>query len=272
MPVGKKNPRSIERHFGHAPTHWSEEMNHMLAAAALVAASAGVAQAGVTDTYFAELINVNPATALDGPGNPVVAARNAFLSNFDTIFEEDFEDRPIGAPAGGDLELNFGPISATLSGPGEVREFPPGLQNRFNTTVGGSRYFDTQVDPGDNDNNTSPPFTITFSQAINAFGFYATDIGDFGGQIVLTLNDDVVSEFIVPNTIGSNGSTDPSVLFFGFITDTAFDTIVFSSTASDTDGFGFDDMLFGTSRIIPLPGAAGMAMVGVAGLAIRRRR
>lgn len=248
-------------------------MKKMLAAAALVAAPAGVAQAGVTDTFFAELINVNPATALDGVANPVVAARNAFLSNFTTIFEEDFEDEPIGAPAGGDLDLDFGPITATLSGPGEVRQSPPGLQNRFNTTEGGSRYFDTQVDPSDNDNQTSPPFTVSFDTPISAFGFYATDIGDFGGQIILTLNDSVVSEIIVPNTIGSNGDTDPSVLFFGFITDEEFDMISFSSTAENADGFGFDDMLFGTrGQIIPLPSASGMAFLGLAGLAARRRR
>ncbi len=251
-------------------------MKTLMIGAAAVAVSAGAASAAVTNTFFAEALNIDISAWNSGaplPGNPdldnVVAARSAFLANFTTFFEEDFEDVPVG-PAAGGVNLNFGSINASLTGPGEVREFPPGLNNRFATS--GERYFDTQANPND-PTDSSPPFTVTFDQPIAAFGFYATDVGDFGGQIELILDGNAVDVINVPNFTGSNGSTDPSVLFFGFTSDVDFNEIVFTSTAEDADGFGFDDMVFGRrGQIIPLPGASMLAMAGLVGIAGIRRR
>ena len=65
------------------------------------------------------------------------------------------------------------------------------------------------------DAGVSGDFDIDFSETIAALGFFGIDIGDFGGQLQLSLsNGDLLT---VNNTIGSGASTDGSVLFYGII-------------------------------------------------------
>ena len=258
-----------------------------LVAAATVAVTAALAPAAIVQTYFAEAINIDPADWNGGAPLPsssnfaelqgVADAQAAFLANFSQHYHADFESTPLGNPGPGGTTLTFsgpdGPFTAMLDGPGEVRTSPPGTNSRFATS--GVRYYDTQANPND-PIDSSPPFTVSFSgSGITDFGFYATDVGDFGGQIELRLNDATVSVITIPNTVGSGGDTDPSILFFGFISDQPFNEIRFTSTATDADGFGFDDMIFGRSGavpLVPLPSASIMALAASVGLAARRRR
>lgn len=212
--------------------------------------------------YFGE----NQSPGGNVTGTPV-SARTNFLASLTGVSNEGFE-----AFADGDtppLNLSFsgsaGSLSATLAGSGTVIALAGGGAGRFNTTPGGDTWFDV-----------SGTFTIDFSTAISAFGFYGTDIGDFTGQVEIDLTDinDVVTTFTVANTInGNNGS----LLFWGF-TDTgnSYKRISFGNSAAGTDFFGFDDMVIGDQRQIvnPTPEPGSLALVGLslAGLAAARRR
>jgi hypothetical protein len=155
----------------------------------------------------------------------------------------------------------MGAGTATFTGIGEIANVPSGdFAGRY--PISGNQYFDTGSD-----------FTITFSTAIAAFGFYGVDIGDFGGQVTLTLTHLVGPQTVVtvPNTINGLGG---GVLFFGNI-DTAnpFTSITFGDTAQGVDFFGFDDMTIGTiEQVHPTPDSGstlsllGLALVGLAAL------
>lgn len=205
-----------------------------------------------------------------------LTARNAFLSNLTGVGTETFESQAVGAE--GPLALTFPgsgstTLGAALIGDGVV--FPtPSTAGRFNTT--GATAGPTPGQWWSVEGN----FYLVFDQAISAFGFYGTDIGDFNGQLLIKLTDtnDVVTELEVPHTI--NGA-DGSLLFWGFIdTSNSYKRIDFGNTAQGVDFFGFDDMTIGDARQInpppnPTPEPGMLALLGVAGLAAsmaRRRR
>ena len=153
---------------------------------------------------------------------------------------------------------------------------------RFSTTGGGDlNYWRAKAGTGAG-NNTAGLFSITFSTAISAFGFYGTDIGDFEGTLSLLLTPsgggaDV--QLDVPNSIGSNGS----LLFFGFLDRTiSYSKITFRTAGSSvtSDYFGFDDFLVAdrnqiTATATPEPGSlalAGLGLLAAASITLRRRR
>lgn len=230
------------------------------AAIAAITAAMQMAVQAAPVIYFGE--NQSPASTVSG--NPATARAN-FLSSLAGVSNEGFESFSDLEPP--PLDLSFvgsgGSLSATLSGTGVVNTFTG--NGRFNTTTGGDKFFDV-----------TGSFQIDFTTAISAFGFYGTDIGDFAGQVTISLTDinDIVTAFTVPNTInGSNGS----LLFWGF-TDTAnsYTRISFGNTAAEVDGFGFDDMVIGDQRQIvnqtPEPGSIALVGLSLAGLAAIRRR
>ena len=115
--------------------------------------------------------------------------------------------------------------------------------------------------------------TISFSDSISAFGFYGTDIGDFGGQLLLTMTNGSTVDVTVPNTVDS---PDGALLFWGFIdTENSYTSISFSNT-SGSDSFGYDDMTIGTrEQIVPVPEPAtilllGIGLIGLAGASRRK--
>ena len=213
--------------------------------------------------YFGE--NQSPGLAVSG--NPL-AARAQFLSNLSGVSSQGFESFAFGTAA--PIALTFtgsaGNLSATLTGDGQVENRT--TAGRFNTTTGGSKWYDV-----------SGAFNITFGTAIAAFGFYGTDIGDFSGRITLNLTDtdDVVTSLTVPNTVdGNNGA----LLFYGFIDSTkAYKAIRFGNTAATgEDFFGFDDMVIGEARQIappngvPEPGSLALVGLSLAAVAAATRR
>jgi hypothetical protein len=81
---------------------------------------------------------------------------------------------------------------------------------------------------------------------------------------------------LVPHTVGSNGSTNGLLLFFGVIdTVDQFTRVTFNNTDT-SDAFGFDDLTVGDVAQVMIPEAStlglfGLGLVGL-GLATRRRK
>jgi hypothetical protein len=132
-------------------------------------------------------------------------------------------------------------------------------------------------------------FTVTFSNpsGIAAFGFYATDIGDFGAHLTLTLTDlsNVTKTLTLTNSTSLDGSLSGSNLYFGFFdTGDTYKQIVFNSDSASlgADVFGFDDMSVGsleqvTPSATPLPAAlplfaSGAGVFGFLGWRRKRRQ
>ena len=210
-------------------------------------------------TYFGQDTGAGENTRVPHPNSDV--ARNQFLSQLVGVGTENFESFAAGqAPPFNSTFMGAG--TATFTGMGNIANVPVGTNGFGRYPISGNQYFDTAT-----------AFTITFSTAIAAFGFYAVDIGDFGGQVTLTLTHAMGPDTVVtvPNTINGPGG---GVLYFGLI-DTAnpFLSVTFGDTAPGVDSFGFDDMTIGTVeqvQAVPDSGSAlcllGLAFAGIAAL------
>ena len=171
------------------------------------------------------------------------ATQASFLSNLIGVGTEDFESISVGSTA--PLTLDFGVDTATLNGSGTIRDdFPVSPAGRFPTS--GTHYWST--------NSTDNNFRIDFSSPQAAFGFYGTDVGDFEGQLLLSLTNGTTTDVPIPHTIDSPNA---SAIYFGVIATESselFSSLIFDSTAGD-DFFGFDDMTIGRLEQVKDPGA-----------------
>lgn len=242
--------------------------------AMVVVASAALAvpsTASAYNVFFGEDLNNSVSTPLASTPN-ASAAESAFLSNLFGVGTEDFEGFANGTVD--PLALVFpGAGTATLSGgSGVVSSVAAGSTN------GAGRYGTSPTNFWEVDSGSSGNFTIDFSAPVAAFGFFGVDIGDFGGQVQLQLNDTASSLLTVNNTIGAGGSTDGSVLFYGLIAGNVneqFTQVQFLTSTGEGDIFAFDDMTVGSieQAAVPVPatGLLAAAGFGVAGLIARRR-
>lgn len=190
-------------------------------------------------------------------GTDPAAAQSSFLSNLTGVGTEDFEG--LGVGAGSPLDILFagsvGNITATMTGAGSVVD--SSSTGRFNTSAGGSQWWDI-----------SGSFSINFDTAISAFGFYGTDIGDFNGQITVELLDinNVVTNLVINNTINGINAAN---LFWGFIdVNNAYTRISFGNTAAGSDVFGFDDFIIGDRQQVTIPSVPEPGMLALFGLAV----
>ncbi|MDB9520221.1 PEP-CTERM sorting domain-containing protein [Roseofilum reptotaenium CS-1145] len=161
--------------------------------------------------FFGEDLNNGWASSTPLSSTPKAsAAQNDFLSGLVGSRTETFEGFSKGTK--GPLNLDFGAAGvATLKGNRHVTEQASGTADFGRYAISGQKYWEAQSDSG--------RFSIDFSQEVAAFGFNAVDVGDFGGQLSLTLNlaNGGQKTVIVPNTKGFDGSTSGSALYFGLI-------------------------------------------------------
>ena len=215
-------------------------------------------------TFFGEDIN-NAGDPTQAATTNADAARVSLFSNLVGVGTETFESFATNTTA--PIAVSFGAAgTATINGSGTI----------LSGNDGSGRY---PTSPTQYLNAGSGDFSIDFSAPVAAFGFYATDIGDFGGNITLTLTDSLgnVSVLVVPNTVGSGGSTSGSNLYYGFYDTTAtYVSVAFGNNSGGADIFGFDDFSIGSrQQVVPTPEAGTLALVGLGlglvGVARRRR-
>lgn len=219
-------------------------------------------------------------------------AETAFKSRLSQgVSTEDFESKATGATS--PLTLSF--LNAATSvvttallagGNGFVNAVIPGETDGFGRysipSATSSKFWSVDA------SGVNSSFTIEFSAAIAAFGFYGIDIGDFGGQVQIDLlaadMTTVITSFQPSYTIGVDGSTDGSVLYFGVVagaTDGSedFHGLRFSSTRQVADVFAFDNFTIATRDQIveppngvPAPGTLALLGAALLGFGARRKQ
>ena len=219
--------------------------------------------------------NDSLASGVVNASGAAATARAALLASLSNYNVETFESKTAGtAPTVGSplSVLSGGSTLAPVTG-------TVGTSTVANTNTAGTGAFTGRF------NTTSAPFTgpigqwwqtnrsftLTLGTAASAFGFYATDLGDFRGvlDIDVCLGLAACTNYLVSPTSGSNGS----LLFFGYTNDlSTFDRLVFKVSQrsglmqGQFDVIGFDDLVVGnvqaTTSHIPEP--ASLALVGLA--------
>jgi hypothetical protein len=212
---------------------------------------------GAVIQFFGEDLGPLDATS---PRPNSAPARAAFLSNLAGVSTENFESFANGQAA--PLPLTFGADTATLTGGSTINShYPVSSAGRIPTS--GRQYFTA--------NNT---FSIAFSSPQAAFGFYGSDIGDFSGQLTMTVNYAAggSTTINIPHTLNSPSA---SLLFFGLIVTTngeLFSSLDFRTTTGN-DIFGFDDMTIGRlEQVNEIPEPSTALLVSAAGAAVALMR
>ncbi len=218
-------------------------------------------------TFFGEDVN-NAGDPNEAVLTNANTAHNAFFLNLTGVGTETFESFATGTVL--PLNISFGAAgTATLSDPSNTSAIESGNDGAGRYPISGTQYLVTGAGSG---------FTLTFSAPIAAFGFFATDVGDFAGSLSLGLTGSGGNtNLAVPNTVGGNGSTSGSNLYFGFYdTTNTYTSITFNNIGSGgVDVFGFDNFSIGGLPQVtptPEPGTYVLLGAGLLALAVFRKK
>ncbi|MGI9309299.1 MAG: VPLPA-CTERM sorting domain-containing protein, partial [Gammaproteobacteria bacterium] len=102
---------------------------------------------------------------------------------------------------------------------------------------------------------------VTFDSSITAFG---VDLASFNDGLIRT---EIVINGVVTTPV-VQGAFD--VRFFGFISSDGFTTVEFRGI--ENDGFGMDNVLYGSGTAVPIPAAVWLFGSALAGLGWMRRK
>lgn len=248
----------------------------VLAAIAAFAPSASAqCPAGSYTCYFGTDVGGSSITAPPSMVNST-NAQTDFLNRLIGTGTEDFESFTPGTTT--PINLTFpGAGTATLSGGGSVSNYPGVGAGRYATS--GTQFYEAL-----SAENGATTFTIDFTDPVAAFGFFASDIGDFNSQLSLrfTLVGGTTIDWALPYVAsnGTNTDRDGSLLYAGFIAESGgFTKVEFIGTDVE-DYFGFDDMTIGSLEqvvpptITPEPASLVLMATGLVGIfgAARRRK
>lgn len=169
-------------------------------------------------------------------------AQADFSNAVSNLSVESFEGVAVGSyPA-----LNLGDLSVSATSGLQVR-----LGYSQGIAVSGSQCAGT---------SGSRSVVFSFSQPIDAFGGFFSDVGDYGGVLTANFNDGTQQILPMPNTLPG----DFGIMFFGF---TDFGKKILSVeilNTSTTEWYAFDDIQWQT---VPEPATSLMLVFG--GLALR---
>jgi hypothetical protein len=244
-------------------------------------------------------LNLSPDSK---PSGEPLTVRNSFIEALASFSSDGLTNAFSGTPKETTFSLLGG--AATLKGADSTLN---GLTNvgctegdnavcsgRFDTTGD----FDPVGQKGGAWWDTAVGFTIGFTQAVSAFGFYASDVGDWDGELSLTLMDTTGKTVDIPiratqaatgnpTSFGRVGTSDPvpngTLLFFGFTdTERQYTSIQFNLKQKDgattLDYLGFDDFITGPLKTVgpptgvPEPATLALVAASLGALAATRRR
>lgn len=248
------------------------KFKHLAAAGLVVVISASGQSLAAPVTFLG--VDLNTGDTVPAGGN-AATARSNFLSNLSSVGNENFSGLAVGTQP--PLILSFpgssGNLTANLTATGndvvQVSNTP--VVGLFATSP--SNFLDAGFGMTLNIDFSSTP--------ISAFGFYGTDIADSGGDLVVDLRNSLgvtTTRTLLTNDPNNNNN----VLFWGFFDTTDTYTLITLRNTSDSDRFGFDDMVIGdrlqvtpTDGTTPLPAALPLFATGLGGLGLlswRRKR
>jgi uncharacterized protein YhjY with autotransporter beta-barrel domain len=228
IPLSAFKPNEIKRRFP------------LLLFAATVATvlHLGIAESGAQfsgTVFFGEDLHNDDDTRIPATPNSDAAQARFFSSLAGSSVEsfESFSDNQV--PGTLSFTGSAGALTAILSGSGFfVNVIPTGTSGAGRYPTDGNNYLHADASN----------FTLTFPKAISGFSFKGVDIGDFGGVVTLGLTRSTggLDTLIIPHTVGSGGSTDGSVLFFGFTSPSQPYTAIAFTFSGGNETFAFDEM------------------------------